>query len=254
MSAEQLKGKSAVVTGGGTGIGAATAHRLAAEGAEVVIIGRRVDVLAETAQRVNTEVGADRVTTERCDLVDPEAVADLADRLSTRPTVDVLVLNAGGGATYGDESTLPGMADAWRTIFDLNVLSAVLITEALRDRLTRPGARIIAMSSIAGLRGPGAYGAAKAAINAWVMGLATELGPDGITVNAIAPGFVPDTEFWTGRLTEQVVSSRLAQIPLGRAGTPEEVAATVSYLAGPGGGWTTGQILQVNGGALLGRG
>lgn len=254
MDDEQLSGRRAIVTGGGTGIGAAVAARLAADGADVVIIGRRADVLTETANRINTETGDLRVTTETCDLADPEQVGDLAARLADGPTIDVLVLNAGGGATYGDSSTLAGVADSWRTIFDLNVITSVLIMEALRDRLTRPGVRIIAMSSIAGLRGPGAYGAAKGAINAWVMGLATELAADQITVNAIAPGFVPDTEFWAGRLTDQVVSSRLAQIPMGRPGTPDEVAAAVSYLASPGAGWTTGQILQLNGGTLLGRG
>jgi 3-oxoacyl-[acyl-carrier protein] reductase len=254
MTSDQLKGQRAVVTGGGTGIGAAIAHRLASEGAWVVIIGRRAEVLAETAGRINTELGTNRVITEAADLADPDQVSDLAGRLSDGPTIDILVLNAGGGANYGDSSSLAGVADAWRTIFDLNVLTSVLITEALRNRLTRPGARIVAISSIASLRGPGAYGAAKGAINAWVMGLAAELAADKITVNAIAPGFVPDTEFWTGRLTDEVVSSRLAQIPLGRPGTPDEVAAAVSYLAGPGGGWTTSQILQVNGGALLGRG
>ncbi len=254
MTSDQLDGRRAVVTGGGTGIGAAIAGRLAAEGAEVVIIGRRAEVLAETADRINAEIGTERVVAEVGDLADPDQVGVLAGRLSGGATIDILVLNAGGGANYGDSSSLTGVADAWRTIFDLNVLTSVLITEALRDQLTRPGARIIAISSIAGLRGPGAYGAAKGAINAWVMGLAAELARDKITVNAIAPGFVPDTEFWTGRLTDEVVSSRLAQIPLGRPGTTDEIAATVSYLAGPGGGWTTSQILQVNGGALLGRG
>lgn len=254
MAEDGLNGRRAVVTGGGTGIGAAVAHRLAADGAAVTIVGRRADVLAETAEQINAELGSDQVSAEPADLADPDQVDAVAARLGAGPTVDVLVLNAGGGATYGDSTTLHGVADAWRTIFDLNVLTSVLLTEALRDRLTRPGARIIAMSSIAGLRGPGAYGAAKGALNAWVMGLASELAADQITVNAIAPGFVPQTEFWAGRLTEQVVSSRLAQIPLGRPGTPDEVAATVSYLAGPGGGWTTGQIIQVNGGALQGRG
>lgn len=254
MAEDGLSGRRAVVTGGGTGIGAAVAHRLAADGAAVTIVGRRAEVLAETSARINADLGSDRVSTATADLTDPDQVAALAEQLAAGPTIDVLVLNAGGGATYGDSTTLHDVADAWRTIFDLNVLTSVLLTEALRDRLTRPGARIIAMSSIAGLRGPGAYGAAKGALNAWVMGLATELAPDQITVNAIAPGFVPETEFWAGRLTDELVSSRLAQIPLGRPGTPAEVAATVGYLAGPGGGWTTGQILQVNGGALQGRG
>jgi 3-oxoacyl-[acyl-carrier protein] reductase len=75
-----------------------------------------------------------------------------------------------------------------------------------------------------------------------------------VTVNVVAPGFVPDTEFWTGRLDDEVVAAQLAQIPAGRAGTPAEVAAAVAYLAAPDAGWTSGQIVQVNGGTLLGRG
>jgi 3-oxoacyl-[acyl-carrier protein] reductase len=77
---------------------------------------------------------------------------------------------------------------------------------------------------------------------------------DGVTVNVVAPGFVPDTEFWTGRLTDELVADRVGQIPMGRPGTPREVAAAVAYLAAPDAGWTTGQIVQVNGGTLLGRG
>lgn len=242
----------AIVTGGGTGIGAAVARRLAAV-ADVLIIGRRSEVLMATAERINADVGAVRVTTHVCDLVDPDQVDRLVENLRGGPTVDVLVANAGGTISFDGDSAA-SIADGWRRSFDLNVLSTVLITEALKPHLTRPGARIIAMSSIAGLRGGGAYGAAKGAVNAYVMGLATELAREGVTVNAVAPGFVPDTEFWAGRLTDELVQSRLAQIPLERAGTPAEVAETVAYLAGPGGGWTTGQIIQVNGGALQGRG
>ena len=85
-------------------------------------------------------------------------------------------------------------------------------------------------------------------------GLATSLAPEGITANAVAPGFIPDTEFWKLRLTDEVVDARVASTPVGRPGTPEEVAAAVAYLASPSAGFTTGQILQGNGGWVLGRG
>ena len=245
--------RRAIVTGGGTGIGAATARRLAAEGMDVVIVGRRMEVLTATAASINKDLDDDRVSAEVCDLTDPGQVTDLGRRLGRGAAIDVLVANAGGAVAFSDE-TLTDVAEGWRRSFDLNVTSAVLIIQVLQDQLTRPGARIIAMSSIAGLRGGGAYGAAKGALNAYVMGLSAELAPEGITVNAVAPGFVPDTEFWEGRLTEEVTATKLAGIPLNRPGTPEEVAETVAYLAGPGGGWTTGQIIQVNGGQLLGRG
>ncbi|TWS25139.1 SDR family oxidoreductase [Tsukamurella sputi] len=247
--------RRAVVTGGGTGIGRAIAHRLAADGDAVLIVGRRAAVLEETAAAINAEVGAERVSVEVADLTEPSDVGALADRLGSAGTVDILVNNVGGNpARDGAPGDLAGVADSYATIFRLNTITAVLATEALRPHLARPGGRVISISSIAGLRGPGAYGAAKAALHAWSAGIAMELAPEGITVNVVAPGFVPATEFWTDRLTDELHDTRVAQIPAGRPGTPDEVAAAVSYLAAPDAGWTTGQILQVNGGTLLGRG
>jgi 3-oxoacyl-[acyl-carrier protein] reductase len=245
--------RRAIVTGGGTGIGRAVAARLAAGGDHVVIVGRRADVLAAAAKDINGNLGADRVGCATADLTDPAAVARLADDLTAAGTIDVLVNNAGGNFD-GRPDDLAGVAAGWEANFRGNVLTAVLLTEALLPHLARPGGRIIGISSIAALRGNGSYGAAKAALHAWALSLATALAPEGITANIVAPGFVPDTEFWLDRLTDDVVRSRLAQIPANRPGTPEEIAAAVGYLASPDAGWTTGQILQVNGGALLGRG
>ncbi|AYF75795.1 SDR family oxidoreductase [Nocardia yunnanensis] len=245
--------RRAVVTGGGTGIGKAVAHRLAAEGAAVTIIGRRLSPLEATAKEINDGLGADRVSIATADLTDPEQVQAVAARIAADGPVDVLVNNAGGNpaATPAD---LGALADAYTDTFRLNVVTAVLITEALLPHLTSPGGRIVSVSSIAALRGAGPYGAAKAALHGWSMGLAQQLAPQGITVNVVAPGFVPATEFWAQRLTPELEADRIAQIPLGHAGTPEEVAAGIAYLAGPEAGWTTGQILQINGGTVLGRG
>ena len=245
--------RHAVVSGGGTGIGKAVARRLAAEGSRVTILGRRAEALARAALEINDATGADRVSTLVADLVDPAQVADAASEIRKAGAVDVLVLNAGGNLG-GDAFSLEELADAWRRNFDGNVLTAVLLTESLLPDLPRPGGRIVAITSVAALRGAGSYGAAKAAMHAWVMSLATELGPDGITVNAVAPGFIPDTEFWEGRLTDAIVASRVDVTPVARPGTPEEVAEAVAYLASERAGFTTGQILQVNGGMVLGRG
>ncbi len=251
-------GKRIVITGGGTGIGRATAARLLPRAAEIVLVGRRRQVLEAAAAELGQgpDTGA-VIRVAACDLADPDQVAELARQLREGPTVDILVANAGGNHGHAAEpGDLHAVARAWRADFDGNVLTAVLLTEALLDHVTRPGGRIVATSSIAGLRGSGSYGAAKAAVNAWVWSLATQLAPDGITVNAVAPGFVPETPFWQDRVAAdpEVYASRVAPIPMGRPGTAAEVAAAIDYLASDDAGWTTGQILQVNGGTLLGRG
>ncbi|YAL81927.1 SDR family NAD(P)-dependent oxidoreductase [Dermacoccaceae bacterium W4C1] len=244
-----------VITGGGTGIGLATAQRFLAEKPELHLVGRRQERLDAAAAALRERDPQAVVHLHSCDLTDPDAVDQLAQTLAADGSIDVLVANAGGN--YGLGATdLPGLAAAWRADFDGNVISTVLLTEALKPHLSRPGGRVVAMSSIAALRGSGAYGAAKAAVNAYVLSLATEVAADQISVNAVAPGFVPDTEFWAERIAAdpEVVTSRLAPIPMNRPGTPAEVAEAVAYLASPEAGWTTGQILQVNGGTLLGRG
>ncbi|HYJ68894.1 MAG TPA: SDR family oxidoreductase [Nocardioidaceae bacterium] len=242
----------AIVTGGGTGIGRACAKRLASDGFEVVIVGRRIEVLTEAAAEINEWVGEARVVAEPCDLEDPKAVGAFADRLSRGPSIDVLVNNA-GGVSLESADTLEEVAAGWRRDFDNNVMTTVLVTEALLPQITRPGGRIVALSSVAAFRGAGSYGAAKAAINAWVYGMSAQLASDGITVNAVAPGFVPDTGFWDSRRSDDLIASRSAGIPMARPGTPDEVAESVAYFASPGAGWTTGTILHVNGGAVVGR-
>jgi 3-oxoacyl-[acyl-carrier protein] reductase len=237
--------RHALVTGGGTGLGLAITRRLVTDGMTVTIAGRRQEVLDDAAAALGPAV-----TTHAADVTDPASVSRLADALPDR--VDVLVLNAGGTApTTGD--SLAALAEDWTTDFRLNVLSAVLVTEALLARLPRPGGRIVAMSSVAALRGAGSYGAAKGALNVWVTDLAARLAPDGITANAVAPGFIPETGFWDGRRSPEIVESRLARIPMGRSGSPDEVAALVGHLASVEAGFTTGQVIGIHGGTVLAR-
>ncbi|WP_327038687.1 SDR family oxidoreductase [Micromonospora maris] len=243
----------AVVSGGGTGIGAAVARTLVADGCSVLILGRRAEVLAATAERIGAETGRpEAVRAVSVDLTDPEQIGRVVEAVDGRP-VDVLVNNAGGFHSAQND-TLAGIAANWRATLDTNVLTAVLLTAALRPALRRPGGRVILISSIAAQRGGGdAYSAAKAALHGWAYSLATELGPEQITVNVVSPGYVAETEFFVGRMTPEGHAKRVAATLVGRAGTPDDIAESVRYLASPAASFVTAQILGVNGGSVLGR-
>ena len=238
-------GRNVVVTGGGTGIGLAVARRFAESGDDVTIVGRRREVLVEAA----TALGA-QVRPLVCDLADPDDVEALLGDLPSR--VDVLVNNAGSrelGVGTGPHAVLA----RWRGDFERNVLTAVLLTECVRDRLAPGAGRVVTISSIAALRGAGSYGAAKAALHAWNHSLAAQLGPSGITANIVAPGTVAGTEFFGGRLDEAEAVRRGNRTLVGRIGVPDDVAAAVYFLASAEAGYVTGEIMNVNGGELLGR-
>ena len=237
-----------VVTGGGTGIGRAVAKAFADHGDDVVITGRREDVLQEAAAQLGPNVRA-----VAFDATDPKQVE--AALYDLPQVVDVLVNSAGGNTDFGvaTPADLSSLAEAWRSNLDANILSAVLVTTALRPRLTAGGA-VISISSIAAHRGgSGSYGAAKAAIDAWNLTLAQDLGDDRITANVIAPGYIEATEFFRGRMSEQRRANLIAQTTNGRAGTPADIAGSVLFLASPAASHITGQVLHINGGAVTGR-
>jgi 3-oxoacyl-[acyl-carrier protein] reductase len=234
-----------VVTGGGTGIGRAIAAGFARDGDQVVITGRRPEPLARTAAELGESVRA-----LAFDASDPlqveQALADLP------ASVDVLVNNAGGNTDIGapEPADLVAVAAAWRANLEANVTSAVLMTTALRGRLT-PGGAVISFSSIAAHRaGAGSYSAAKAAVEAWNLTLAADVGADAITANVVAPGFIEGTEFFRGGMTEARRSTLIAQTATRRAGTADDIAATVRFLASPAASHITAQTIHVNGGAL----
>ncbi|AYL35595.1 SDR family NAD(P)-dependent oxidoreductase [Streptomyces fungicidicus] len=244
--------RNVVISGGGTGIGLATARAFAADGDQVLLIGRRRDVLE----------GADvpGALTYAADLADPEAVRGVAGFVGREfGAVDVLVHCAGGNGLLeppvGGDDPLDAVARDWTVNFRLNTLTAVLLTEALRERLAEPGGRVLFLSSIAAYRGSGrvSYAAAKAALHPYAHDLARELGPHGITVNVVAPGYIEDTGFFGDGMDEERRARLVAETSDKRAGTPGDVAATLHWLASPGAGHLTSQIIQVNGGAERGH-
>ncbi len=186
----------------------------------------------------------------RFDASDP---ADIAQAMAELPEiVNVLVNNAGGNTDIGapNPTSLDELAAAWRANLDSNLISAVLVTTALRDRLAHGGA-IINFSSIAAHRpGAGSYSAAKAAVEAWNLTLAHDVGADRITANVIAPGFIDDTEFFRGRMTDERRAALIAQTANGRSGTADDIATTALFLASPAASHITAQTIHVNGGAL----
>ncbi len=237
----------AVVSGGGTGIGRATAGMLAGEGYDVIIVGRRAEVLTDAVKWIGPQASA-----VIADVSDPGQLPAVVAAVGDR-SLDVLVNNAGAFVS-GDDSSLDEVAGRWRATFDSNVLTAVLMTTALLPSLRRPGGRIILTSSIAAQRGGGGpYSAAKAALHGYVLDLATRLGAEGITANVISPGYIVDSEFFDGRMTPEGHRKRVDATLVKRPGEPSDIAEAVRWLAGPGGAFVTGQIVNVNGGSVLGR-
>jgi 3-oxoacyl-[acyl-carrier protein] reductase len=240
-----------VVSGAGTGIGRAVARRLAAEGLHATLVGRRRGPL----EAVREETGGGDVVA--ADVSTEAGAAAVAGAVVAAGRACTGVVAAAGGLAGAAPSGSPlrDVRADWQAGFESNVLTAVLLVEALRPELERHAGRVVLLSSVAALRGSGGgpYGATKAALHAWTYDLARELGPHGGTANAVAPGFVPDTEFWVGRLTDESRAGRAAQTLVGREGTPDEVASLIVWLLGPDGGWVTGQVLSPNGGVVLGR-
>lgn len=244
----ERKAQAAIVTGAGRGIGAAIARRLAADGFGVVVNYVRSEATA-AAVVAEIEASGGRAVAVQADVSGPDGVRSLFDAAEAAfGTVAVLVNNAG-------TMRLSPLADATDEEFDAqiasNLASAFRGMREAAKRLT-DGGRIINLStSVVGLNLPGygIYAAAKAAIETMTRILAKELGPRGITVNAVAPGPVATDLFLDGKSDEQVQAiTRL--IPRGRLGTPEDIAGAVALIASPDSGWISGQTVRANGGMV----
>jgi len=241
-----LTGKSALVTGATGTIGSAIARSLHGQGATVAISGTRVSILDQLAHELGT-----RVHVLPCDLADAPAVETLVPRAEeAMGQLDILVANAG---VTRDNLLVQLRDEDWEQVIAVNLSATFRLTRAaVRGMMRRRFGRVIAITSVVGLTGnPGQanYVAAKAGITGLIKAAAQEYSKRGVTANCVAPGFIVTP--MTDKLNDKQRDVILAKIPAGRAGTPEEVAAAVVYLASNEAAYVTGQTVHVNGGMAM---
>ena len=247
MSAKSLEGKNAVVTGAGRDIGRAVALRLGAEGANVVVNFLRSETEAREVQSRIRDSGAEAVRVQ-ADVSTSQGVADLVRQaVEAFGSVDILVNNAGG---LVDRVKLMDMEEElWDAVMALNFKSAFMLAQAVKPHMPSGGSMVNIGSAAArsgGGPGAGAYAAGKGGLLTLTRALAKELAGENIRVNVVEPGLI-DTRFHAQ--TDPGMLKKWAQgVPLGRMGTPEDVAGAVSFLAGNDAAYITGEAIQVNGG------
>jgi 3-oxoacyl-[acyl-carrier protein] reductase len=240
-----LSGRTALVTGASGGIGEAIARQLHAQGATVVLAGRRTEALAAVAEALG-----ERVRVEVAELAEAQAAERLIAGADADGGVEVLINNAG---LTRDNLALRMKDEEWQTVLEVNLTAAFRLTRAaLRGMVRRRWGRIINVTSIVALTGnPGQanYAAAKAGMIGMTKSLAAEVASRGITVNCIAPGFIETP--MTATLSDDQRRRLLERVPIGRLGDPADVAAAIGYLASPEAAYVTGQTLHVNGGMAM---
>jgi len=245
----QLANQIAVVTGAGRGIGRAIALKFAAEDADIVVVSRT----AENSEKVAAEIRAlgRKAWAFAVDVADAAAVGAAAEKiLAEAGKVDILVNNAG----VTRDGLVMRMSDAdWDTVLDTNLKGAFLFTKAFSRAFAKQrSGRIINISSVIGLIGNAGqcnYAASKAGLIGFTQSVAREFASRGITVNAIAPGFI-ETDM-TAELNEALRAEILKKIPLGCLGQSDDIAAAALYLASPAARYVTGQVLTVDGGMVM---
>lgn len=245
-----LSGKAAIVTGSSKGIGWAIAQALHAEGCRVALNGRNEEDLTAATARLVGSIGVLGDVTQPA-----EAKRVVAEAIGKLGQLDILVCNVGSGRSVppGNET-----ADEWQRVFALNLWSTTNSVEAACNDLAASRGVIVCISSICGLEvipgAPVTYSAAKAALHAYVRGIARPLGKQGVRINAIAPGNILfDGSVWSRKLAEDTpaVQAMLSKdVALGSLGTPADVASLVAYLASPRSGFATGGVWTLDGGQV----
>ena len=251
--------RAALVTGAGTGIGAAVAHRLAADGLAVALVGRRPEPLQRTAGEIEARGG--RAAPVPADAGDPAQVdRAVADAVAALGGLDVLVVahGVGGSAAVGDETP-----EGWDAVVRTNLTGAFLVARATLPHLVERGGAIVTVASTnARVAGPGwaSYCASKAGLAMLTASIANDYGPRGVRANCVCPGWVRTPmadedmdEIAAGWATDREGAYRLtsSSTPLRRPADPDEIAAVIAFLAGPGASYVNGATIPVDGGAMI---
>ena len=250
-TASKLAGKNVLVTAGAQGIGEAIAHHLIRAGARVAIHYVSSAATAAALEAFAKTAGVAAVAVQGDLTVEAEAQAVVAQAAEALGGLDVLVNNAGSLVARRRLGELDG--DFWRHVMDVNLTSMLHVTRAAVPHLTaNPHSSIVNLASLAGRKGGHAgslaYATSKGAVLTFTRALSTELGPAGVRVNAVAPGLILGTAFHTTHTTPESAAATVAGIPIARAGTADDVARAVCYLASEYDGFITGATLDVNGG------
>ena len=247
---DKNKNKLALITGGSRGIGAAISGRLAADGFEVILTGRHSSTLKVECDRIISLGGA--ASFIKADLAKTDEVLNLCRKIKTHyKRVDLLINNAGFGGPFHKVNEIS--EKEWDMIFQVNLKSSFLLCKDILPLMKKSGfGRVINISSVQGLFGAessSTYASSKHALLGFTRSVAAEWGQFGITCNVICPGFI-DTEMLVGHRARKSTKLKalLKRIPIGRFGTPEEIAAIVSLLCSPTGGYFNGSVITVDGG------